>query len=90
MIHPRARQTDGRAIAYSALSICYMLSRANKTDQLIFIFRRDENRFFFSTSEVLAVIHPNNISSQLSQYVTYVLSDYAFKVILSCANFWLK
>jgi len=28
MIHPSDRRTDGRAIAYSALSICYILSLA--------------------------------------------------------------
>jgi len=31
MIHPCDGHTDGRAIAYRAKHICYMLLRANKT-----------------------------------------------------------
>ena len=56
-----------------------------KTDQLSFcqLFRRDENRFFVCTSEILAVIHTNNIAPQPSEYA---LSDCVLKMSLTCVK----
>ena len=37
MIHPSDRQTEGTAIAYSTLSICYMLSKTKKRSRFVHV-----------------------------------------------------
>ena len=56
-----------------------------KMDQLSFckLFRRDENRFFVGTLEILAFIHTNNILLQSSEYA---LSDCPVKMPLNCVK----